>query len=322
MLYPLQFAPIFKERVWGGRNLERLYGKPLPPDSPIGESWEVSDRPDDVSVVANGPLAGKSLRWLMEHHGQELLGTSFVPNAPFPLLVKILDASDRLSLQVHPPASVASELGGKAKSELWYVVDATSTAELYVGLKQGVTRTEFERCLATGKVEQCFHKIQPKAGESIFLPSGRVHGIGSGNVIFEIQQNSDTTYRVFDWNRVGLDGKPRALHVLESMASINFEDFEPSMISPDKVGSGGIRFEYLLDHDLFQIHTTQIKRGQHFHIQSHGAQVLGVIAGKLELKGADETLALKPGDFVLIPASVQRLTFQTHARTELLAVQF
>jgi mannose-6-phosphate isomerase len=322
MLYPFQFQPIFKERVWGGRKLEKLYQKPLPPDRPIGESWEISDRGDDTSVLLNGPLAGKTLRWLMEHHGKELLGTSFVPGAPFPLLVKILDASDRLSLQVHPSPSAATELGGEAKSEFWYLVATEPNAELYVGLKQGVTRAEFERSITSKKVERCFHTIKSKVGDAIFLPSGRVHGIGPGNVIFEIQQNSDTTYRVFDWNRLGLDGKPRDLHVRESLASIDFEDFEPDVIAPDKVGSSGIRFQYLLDHALFQIHTTQIKRGQHFHIQSHGAQVLGVISGTLELKAAGETLALKPGDFVLVPASVQKLTFQTHARTELLAVQF
>ena len=208
-LYPLTFHPIFKERVWGGRNLEQLYQKALPPQKPIGESWEISDRPGDASVIANGPLAGKDLRWLMERHAVELLGREKAGDERFPLLVKILDAQEKLSLQVHPPADKAAELGGEPKTELWYVADATPEAELFAGLKRGVTRTEFERKLADGTVAECFHRLAVEKSDVMFLPSGRVHALGAGSVIFEIQQNSDTTYRVFDWNRAGLDGRPR-----------------------------------------------------------------------------------------------------------------
>src|SRR5688500_13922719 len=145
MLYPLIFHPILKERVWGGRNLERLFQKPLPPEVPIGESWEISDRPGDESVVAHGELAGRTLRWLMEHHGEELLGRPTSPNTRFPLLVKILDAQDKLSLQVHPPAAAAAKLGGEPKTEMWYMAEAAPDAALYVGLKRGVDRPEFEK---------------------------------------------------------------------------------------------------------------------------------------------------------------------------------
>src|SRR5437588_8740657 len=140
MLYPLTFHPIFKERIWGGRNIERLFGKQLPQRAPIGESWEISDRPDDASVISNGPLTGKDLRWLMEHARHDLLGTAAALDGRFPLLVKILDAEEKLSLQVHPPAAIAKELLGEAKTELWYVVDAKPGAQLFVGLKRGVTR--------------------------------------------------------------------------------------------------------------------------------------------------------------------------------------
>ncbi|PYJ03472.1 MAG: mannose-6-phosphate isomerase, partial [Verrucomicrobia bacterium] len=145
MLYPLTFDPIFKERVWGGRKLAELYGKPLPPSVPIGESWEVSDRPGDVSVVANGPLAGRDLHWLVEHHPAELLGSARLEGGRFPLLIKILDAQEKLSLQVHPPAAKAAELGGEPKTELWYIAGAAPGAELYVGLKHGVTRQAFAK---------------------------------------------------------------------------------------------------------------------------------------------------------------------------------
>src|SRR5438552_5645616 len=145
MLYPLTFHPILKERVWGGRRLEDLYHKPLPPRVPIGESWEISDRPGDVSVIANGPLAGKDLNWLMQNHQRELLGPAKPQNGRFPLLIKILDAQDVLSLQVHPPAHKAAVLGGEPKTEIWYIADAAPGAELYVGLKRGITREEFEK---------------------------------------------------------------------------------------------------------------------------------------------------------------------------------
>lgn len=159
MLYPLTFQPIFKERVWGGRNLERLYHKALPAGVPIGESWEISDRPGDASVIANGPLAGRDLRWLMEKHAKELLGTAQPAGGRFPLLVKILDAEEKLSLQVHPPAHRAPELGGEPKTEMWYVADARPEAELFVGLKRGKTRGEFEQRIADGSVAECFHRV-------------------------------------------------------------------------------------------------------------------------------------------------------------------
>src|SRR5438093_1322997 len=187
MLYPLTFHPVFKERVWGGRRLEQLYRKKLPPNVPIGESWEITDRPEGVSVVAHGPLAGKDLRWLMEHQSEALLGSARPQPERFPLLVKILDAREKLSLQVHPPAGVAAHLGGEPKTEMWYIADARPDAELYVGLRRGVTRAEFERNLKDGSVADCFHRVRVKSGDAMYLPSGRVHAIGAGIVIFEIQ---------------------------------------------------------------------------------------------------------------------------------------
>ncbi len=157
--YPLTFRPIFKERVWGGRRLQGLYKKELPQGVPIGESWEISDRPGDVSIIANGPLAGKDLHWLLEHHATELLGPAKSHHGRFPLLVKILDAQDKLSLQVHPAASAIAQLGGEPKTEMWYIAEARQDAELYVGLRAGLTRGQFEECLRSGTVSQCFHRV-------------------------------------------------------------------------------------------------------------------------------------------------------------------
>ena len=223
------FEPLAMERVWGGRRLESLYGKFLPQGVPIGESWEVVDREDAQSVVHNGPYRGTTLHELWTSKREEIFGKAYsAHDAPrFPILIKLLDARERLSIQVHPPAQMSATLGGEPKTEMWYFADTQPGANIYVGLKAGVTRKQFETLLRDGRVEEAVHVIPVENGDSIFIPSGRLHAIGQGNVIVEVQQNSDTTYRVFDWNRTGLDGAPRKLHIEESMASIDFNDFEP-----------------------------------------------------------------------------------------------
>jgi mannose-6-phosphate isomerase len=320
-LYPITFHPIFKERVWGGRNLERLYHKALPPEKPIGESWEISDRPGDAGVIANGPLAGKDLRWLMEHHAGDLLGKGKEAVKQFPLLIKILDAEEKLSLQVHPPAHRAAELGGEPKTEMWYIAEAKPDAELFIGLKHGVTRAEVERKIHDGTVADCFHRIHVQKGDAVFLPSGRVHAIGAGNVIFEIQQNSDTTYRVFDWNRKGLDGKPRDLHIAQSLASIDFEDFEPALIRSVYSRNPVLKIRVLVDDPLFRIDACQVKRGQRFHLRSEGMQILGLLRGRLEIVFEETELKLQAGQFALLPACLGRVTFNAETQVEYLHVQ-
>lgn len=230
---PLVFEPLFMERVWGGRRIESLSGKRLPPSVRIGESWEIVDREEAQSVVHDGPFRGWTLHELWVERRAQIFGTGLPETKRFPLLCKILDAQERLSVQVHPPAEVAPRLGGEPKTEMWYLLDASLDSDLYTGLKSGVDRQSFERALHEGRVAEKLHSFPIKAGDAMFIPSGRVHAIGAGNLIVEVQQNSDTTYRVFDWNRLGLDGKPRELHVSESMASINFEDVEPAIIEVD-----------------------------------------------------------------------------------------
>ena len=302
-LYPLTFQPIFKDRVWGGRKLEQLYGKALPPKAPIGESWEITDRPEGVSVITNGPLAGRDLRWLMEHQAKKLLGDSQPCAGRFPLLVKILDAQEKLSLQVHPPAHKAAELRGDPKTEMWYVADATPDADLFVGLRRGVTRAEFERKIQDGSVAECFHRIPVKRGDSMFLPSGRVHALGAGNLIFEIQQNSDTTYRVFDWNRVGLDGKPRELHIPQALASIDFEDFEPALAPAEwqKAAAGEVR--RLADCDLFTVDLTRLQSKDELWLAGNRVLVIAVTHGQLTVTEESEAVGLQAGDFCVVPAS-------------------
>jgi len=320
MLYPLTFRPIFKERVWGGRNLERLYGKVLPPNIPIGESWEISDRPGDVSVIANGALAGKDLHWLMENHGRTLLGDSYERYQRFPLLIKLLDAEEKLSLQVHPPAHKAASLGGEPKTEMWYIADARPGAELFVGLKRGVTRREFEQKIAAGTVADCFHRIAVKAGDVMFLPSGRVHAIGAGLVIFEIQQNSDTTYRVFDWNRKGLDGKARELHVPQSLESIDFDDFEPSVIRHDSLGSSPSQVRPLVDDPLFKVEEWIANQSTAASIETGKPGIVAVLQGQIRVSSSATELTLTPGQFCLLPASLDSASVASSAETRWLLI--
>jgi len=290
--------------------MERLYHKPLPFGVPIGESWEISDRPDDVSVIANGPLAGKDLRWLMEHHSAELLGPAKSYEGRFPLLVKILDAQEKLSLQVHPPATKAVELAGEPKTEMWYIADAAPDSELYVGLKRGVTRDEFQRKLQDGSVAECFHRVRVRAGDAMFLPSGRVHAIGAGLVLFEIQQNSDTTYRVFDWNRVGLDGKPRDLHIPQSLASIDFGDFEPSLAQTPwtSAANSSLKKRRLVSDPLFKVDVFSANNSEALGITLHSPpgemKIIGVVSGRLGVAENTAPFQLGAGQFCLVPASV------------------
>jgi mannose-6-phosphate isomerase len=322
MLYPFTFHPIFKERVWGGREFERLYGKKLSPGKIIGESWEISDRPGDESVVANGKFAGKNLRWLMENHARELLGDAKPASGNrFPLLIKILDAREKLSLQVHPPASKAAELKGEPKTEMWFITDAAPDASLYVGLKRGVTRAEFEKKVSDGSVAECFHRIPVKAGDTMFLPSGRVHAIGDGLVIFEIQQNSDTTYRVFDWNRVGLDGKPRELHVAQSLASIDFNDFEPKLVETKYVTDGQIQRRSLVTDPLFNVEAWKLNSGASGALKSSKLQIVAVTGGNVEIKSGSTAVALSAGQFSLIPASLEQTEVLAKSAAALLRVE-
>ncbi|HEX3624238.1 MAG TPA: type I phosphomannose isomerase catalytic subunit [Verrucomicrobiae bacterium] len=306
ILYPLVFNPIFKERVWGGRELERVFNKKLPPGKPIGESWEISDRSGDESVIANGSFAGKTLRWLMENYPAEILGRARPASQNrFPILCKILDARDKLSLQVHPPAAKAAELNGEPKTEMWFIADAGPQADLFVGLKHGVTRGEFEGKITDGTVAECFHRVPVHAGDAMFLPSGRVHAIGAGLVIFEIQQNSDTTYRVFDWNRVGLDGKPRELHVAQSLASIDFNDFEPALVSSTYTVSGALRSRPIVRDPLFNVDHMEIKKGGDVVLAENKLQILAVIQGSVEVQDGGSNVTLESGQFCLIPAELE-----------------
>ncbi len=286
---PILFTPIYQSRVWGGRRMQSLLGATLPDDTtPFGEAWAVSDRPEAQSVTADG----MSLHELWTNHREEVFGKALLPSTSptFPLLMKILDACDDLSIQVHPPASMATALKGEPKTEMWFIAHADPGAKIYAGLKPDVTRVDFETALQNGTVAEVVHVIEARTGDCLFIPSGRVHAIGAGLLIYEIQQNSDTTYRVFDWNRVGLDGKPRTLHVQESLQSIDFTDFEPQVQQIQADGT-------LVKCEYFDVRLCD-KAGA---VGEAGECVtLAVVSGEISVGG----IILKAGDFALLPASM------------------
>jgi mannose-6-phosphate isomerase len=296
----LRFAPIYQKRVWGGRALEAALGRSLPPGDPIGESWELVDRPEAQSVVTDGPFAGLSLRSLLERHGEAIMGAAWPAGRPFPILVKWLDCRERLSLQVHPPASVADELRGEPKTENWYIAETTPGSRLIVGLRKGVTRDRFEAAAVAGDLEKCVHSFNVAAGDSILVRSGQVHAIDAGNLILEIQQNSDTTYRVYDWGRVGLDGRPREMHLVQSLRSIDWNDFEPAPLRA--APTSGV----IADCAEFRIRRVVLDAGQRLHLRAgEEPRLVSVVRGSLD--AASEGGAVRPsvrltrGDTVLAP---------------------
>lgn len=285
----LRFRPIYQDRVWGGRLLESSLGRELPPRRPIGESWEIVDRGQIQSVVRAGPLEGRTLRSLIEQDAARLMGPGWAPDRPFPMLVKWLDCRERLSLQVHP---LAGESGSEPKSECWLVAETTPGAHLIAGFRAGVTRERFEASLRDGTVEQCLHRFAVTAGDSLYVPSGRLHAIDAGNLILEIQQNSDTTYRVYDWGRTGLDGKPRQLHVAESLRSITWDDFEPAPVRAAPTSA------VLADCPEFLVRRVVLGKGERLELKAgEQPRLIGVVSGRVH-SGGD---TLGRGENVIVP---------------------
>jgi mannose-6-phosphate isomerase len=304
----LQFKPLYQERVWGGRALETFLGRKLSGTAPIGESWELVDRPEAQSVIAGGPWAGRTLREVMVEQPAAIMGPAWPAARPFPILVKWLDCRDRLSVQVHPPAGLAAKLGGEPKTENWYFAQTDTGAAVYAGLKAGVTRASFEQAITAGTVAECLERPVVRAGDSLLIHSGTMHAIDAGNMILEIQQNSDTTYRVYDWGRMGLDGKPRALHVAQSLACLEAN----TAPTPRLVRGPGVLArcrEFTIRQQVLRAGATlTFARGQQ-------ARILSVVAGALE---GGTRLSL--GDNVLLPYAGE-FSFVAQAETTVLVTE-
>lgn len=305
-----RFTPLLRRYLWGGRRLGTVLGKPIGEGDDYAESWEIVDRGPDQSVVREGPAAGMTLHQLVETHGRELLGRHF-PQPSFPLLLKFLDAQRNLSVQVHPDDRAAAQLTPPdlGKTEAWVVLEALPGSLIYAGLKRGFDRLALEREVHRGTTELCLHRFEPQPGDCVFIPAGTVHAIGAGLLIAEIQQASDTTFRLYDWNRVGPDGKPRALHIAQSLDAIDFDAGPIHAQIPQATGRPGVERLVACDKfvlDRWSVSTPQTVGGDdRFHILAMlagGALVDGIRAGGATAPGDPSHGPLVKGETCLVPA--------------------
>lgn len=306
-LYPLLFEPVLKDYLWGGRTLESQLGRTLPPGI-VAESWEVAAHPDGATVVTNGSFAGRTLVSVHEELGLELIGTNSMwaqERGKFPLLVKLLDANDKLSVQVHPDDPYALEHEGNelGKTEMWVVLHAEPDAAINLGVKAGTTRERFAAALEDGTLESLLHILPIKTGDAVCIPSGSIHALLGGALIAEVLQNSNTTYRVFDWNRLR-DGKPRELHVDKALDVINFDQVEPDLPVPQQVGGfdNGAERYLLCENRYFRTERVRLSAGDTFNGICDGStfEIWGAIDGRAEING----VALEAVQFALLPAAL------------------
>jgi mannose-6-phosphate isomerase len=294
--------------VWGGRRLGEVLGKRLPADGPYGEAWEVSDHPGHRSALADG--SGRTLRHLMEADRAALLGPAAGAHSVFPWLVKFLDANDWLSVQVHPDEEAVARLwpGEGSKTEAWFVLDAASSSRVYAGLLPGVDEKLLRRALGEGTVADCLHQFRPRPGDCLFLRAGTVHAVGGGVLMAEVQQTSDATFRLFDWNRTDAAGQPRQLHVEEALASIHW-DFGPvhpvradGYPLPAERGGASVRQE-LVSCRYFTLE--YVRQDEPFTLGGAGRlQTVVGLHGRGYLEGGAAREPIAAGDTVVLPASL------------------
>ena len=297
-IYPLKFEPIFKHRIWGGQRLREVFGKELPENEKIGESWELADLPNDKTLIANGELSGQTLARAIGNHPVEITGREYF-TGPFPLLIKFLDAQDVLSVQVHPDEQTCKLLGeGEPKTECWYIIAAEPGSYIYKGLKKGVTKPEFTEAIIEGGVEDLLAKIPVEAGECHFLPAGTAHAIGPGLLIAEIQLPSDTTYRIFDWNRVDKNGNPRRLHIKQALESIHF-DVPDDELAATTIGR-------LVECEYFTVDKGHQAKNCEVLLSAGEMEVLVIVSGYGTITGGGvDAVEFIAGDCLLIPSAYE-----------------
>jgi len=306
---PLRFNHLAFEKVWGGRALESFAEGALPASGLVGEIWELVDRDGASSKVASGPFEGRKLRGLMLSESDDLLGRTKANKGDyFPLLIKYLDAAQNLSVQVHPDERAAQSLGGGAesKTECWYILSAEPGARLYLGFKPGIERPSIATKCASADIVEMLESYEVKAGDFVFVPPGTVHAIGAGITLVEVQENSDTTYRMYDWGRTGLDGEARECHIDEALKSIDYASAAPIPVQPEFTSDGGVNEHApLVDCDVFTVDALHVNGP--LEGETCGRAWIYIVTdgkGELTLPGRDETWALRRGETWLLPASL------------------
>ena len=321
-LYPLRFEPIYQYRLWGGRRLSGLLSAPLPGDGPIGEAWLLSDRDDHQSQVANGPLKGQTISELMEEFRGQLMGKLAPRFRRFPLLLKFLDARQMLSVQVHPSDAHPDLIppGETGKTEAWVVIEAGFGSRIYADLKPGTTADDLRHSLADGTIVDHLVNIVPKPGDAVFIPAGTVHTLGGGVVVFEVQQNSDVTFRLYDWGHVDAKtGKPRPLQVEQALASIDLAGSNGGLVTPFVVTTTPVERERLFDCEHFLL--WRLRGESQFNVgAAEMPRVLVCLEGSGWLEGGGSAYGVDKGDVWLLPAVVGACEFHPNSAVTLLEI--
>ncbi|MBI5667036.1 MAG: class I mannose-6-phosphate isomerase [Chloroflexi bacterium] len=311
-LYPLLLQPVLHTRVWGGRRLETVFHKPLPTTQPYGESWEMHD----TATVANGPLAGRTVAEVLKQYGHNLLGPDHDPAVGMPLLVKFLDAADWLSIQVHPNDEQARQLEGepRGKTEAWYILAVEPGARLVVGVQPGTSRETMVEAIRDNALEGLLVYADVVAGDVLYIPAGTIHALGPGLLIYEIQQSSDLTYRLYDWGRLGLDGQPRPLHVEKGVAVANVD----SLPEIKHTAGDGRPIVEIVNSPFFTtwLHQLNLRNGPRITLDTENRcfHILTCIEGAATVAAADVSIELSTGQTALIPASQGAYTLSGMAR--------
>ena len=320
LVYPLTFDPIFKDYVWGGRNLSDQLGREIP-DGIVAESWEIAAHPDGSSVVNRGPLAGLSLPEVQARLGEALVGRNnqrMLELERFPLLIKLLDANRWLSVQVHPDDVYGLEHENDlGKTEMWVVLYAEPGAELIYGFKAGVTKDAFEAAVQAGDVEPWLHRVPVEVGDVIFVPAGTIHALGPGAIVAEIQQNSNTTYRIYDW------GRPRPIHVEQALDVLNFDLVEPEPLRPSLLNEGdGVRVERIGHCPYFETQRLFLQPGSSFSGDCNGDtfEIWAVLNGSATVCWAGDPVTIDAVGWVLLPAALGAFRMEADAESVLLRV--
>ncbi|WP_133673540.1 type I phosphomannose isomerase catalytic subunit [Maribacter caenipelagi] len=310
-MHPLKFRPILKERLWGGTKLKEVFGKPIESDI-TGESWELSTVKGDISVVANGSLEGKSLQDLIDSNAEELLGKSVVERfgKEFPILIKFIDAKQDLSIQLHPNDALAKERHDSfGKTEMWYIMDADPKAELIVGFNKDVTKEEYAESIDNDTLLDLLNYEQVKEGDTFFINTGKIHAIGAGVMLAEIQQTSDVTYRVFDFNRKDKEGNLRELHTDLALDAVDYEKKDDFIVSYDKAKN---EVNTMVDCPYFKTNFIELTENLDLDTtQRDSFTIFMCVGGEAKISTAVGEVSIKSGETALLPASTQKISLQS-----------
>lgn len=310
-LYPFKFKPVYKDYPWGGSRIPDTYHRDVPPGL-YAESWEIADHDDGMSIVANGPLAGQTLREILQADPAGIMGTR-VDGTQFPLLIKLIDAKQKLSVQVHPNDETAAQCGGEAKTEMWYLLGDNKT-QVYCGLNEGVTRASFQQAVADGTSGETLRPVPVEKGSAVFVRGGRVHAIDKDCLILEIQQNSNTTYRIYDWGRMGNNGKPRELHIDQAIEVINWNDHENPLVEPKVlVDTETLQCMEVLKCEYFRLEKLTFSASLEVPMSGKTFHALFVAEGEAQISWEGGSDTARAGESVLIPATLGSYTLDGHA---------